>query len=182
MANSLHFLGLQNHCRWWLQPWNSKMLAPWKESYDMSFVVQSLNHVWLFVTPRTAACQASLSFTISQSLLKLMSIESMMPSNHLILCHSILLLPSIFPSIRVFSNELSFPVRWPKYWSFSFSFRPSNEYSDLTSLGLTGLIFLLPKGLSRVLSNTTAQKHWFFGTQLSLWSNSHMHTWLLEKS
>jgi len=146
-SDKLHFLGLQNHCRWWLQPWNSKMLTPWKESYDMSFVVQSLNHVWLFVTPRTAARQASLSFTISQSLLKLMSIESMMPSNHLILCHSILLLPSIFPSIRVFSNELSFPVRWPKYWSFSFSFRPSNEYSDLTSLELTSLIFLLPKGL-----------------------------------
>ena len=158
------------------------MLASWKESYDMSFIVQSLSHVRLFVTPWTAACQASLSFTISQSLLKLMSIESVMPSNHLILCHSILLLPSIFPRIRVFSNELSFPIRWPKCWSFSFSIRPSNEYSGLTSLGLTGLIFLLPKGLSRVFSNTTAQKHRFFGSQLSLWSNSHMHTRLLEKS
>ena len=92
------------------------------------YSVQSLSHVWLFVTTWTAARQASLSITNSQSLLKLMSIESVMPSNHLILCHP-LLLPSIFPSIRVFSNELVLHIRWPKYWSFSFSISPSNEHS-----------------------------------------------------
>ena len=97
------------------------------------FAVQSLTHVQLFVTPWTAALQASLSFTISWSLLKLMSIESMMPSNHLILCHPLLFLFSIFPSIRVFSSEWAFPIRWPKYWSFSFSIRPSSECSGLIS-------------------------------------------------
>ena len=91
--------------------------------------VQSLNRVWLFVTPRTAACQASLSITHSRSLLKLISIESVMGSNHLILCRPLLLLPSIFPRIRVFSNELALHIRWPKYWSFSFSISPSNEHS-----------------------------------------------------
>ena len=95
--------------------------------------VQSLIRVQLFVTPWTAACQASLSFTISRSLLKFMSIESVMPSNHLIPCHPLLLLPSIFPSIRVFSNESALHIRWPKYWSFSFSISPSNEYSELIS-------------------------------------------------
>ena len=94
-------------------------------------VVQLLSHVWLFGTSQTAACQTSLSFTISQNLLKLMSIELVMPSNHLILCRPFLLLPSIFPSIRVFSSELAFRIRWPKYWSFSIS--PSNEYSGLIS-------------------------------------------------
>ena len=93
--------------------------------------VQLLSHVWLFATPWTAACQASLPITNSQSLLKLLSIESVMPSNHLILCHP-LLPPSVFPSIRVFSNE-SVHIRWPKYWSFSFSISPSNEYSALIS-------------------------------------------------
>ena len=96
--------------------------------------VQLLSHVWLFATPWTAACQASLSITNSQSLLKLMSIESVMPSNHLILCRPLLLLPSIFPNIRVFSNELVLHIMWPKYWSFSFSLSPSNEYSGLISL------------------------------------------------
>ena len=95
--------------------------------------VQSLSCVWLFVTPRTVAHQSSLSITKSRSLLKLMSIESVTPSNHLILCHPLLLLPSIFPSIRVFSNELVLCIRWPKYWSFSFSISPSNEYSGLIS-------------------------------------------------
>ena len=91
--------------------------------------VQYLSSVQLFATPWIAAHQASLSFTISQSLLKLMSIELVMPSNHLVLCHPDLLLPSIFPSIKVFFNELALCIRWPKYWSFSFSLRPSNEYS-----------------------------------------------------
>ncbi|CAI9181177.1 unnamed protein product [Rangifer tarandus platyrhynchus] len=95
--------------------------------------VQPLSHVRLFATPWTTACQASLSITNSQSLLKLMSIESVMPSNHLILCHALLLLPSIFPSIRVFSNQSALCIRWPKYWSFSFSISSSNEYSGLIS-------------------------------------------------
>ena len=96
-------------------------------------VVQSLSHVWLFETPWTAARQASFIFTISQSLLILMSIESVMPSSHLFLCHPLLLLPSIFFCIRVFSNESGLHIRWPKYWSFSFSISPSNEYSGLIS-------------------------------------------------
>ena len=95
------------------------------------FVVQSLNRVRLFVTSWTAALQAPLSFTVSQSFLQFMSIESVMVSNHLILCHPLLLLPSIFPSIRVFSSESALHIRWPKYWSFSFSISPSNEYSGL---------------------------------------------------
>ena len=98
-----------------------------------SFVVQSLSHVWLYVTPWTAAHQASLSFTISWGLLKLMSIESVMPSNHLILCQPLLLLPSIFLSIRVFSNESALSIGWPKYWGFIFIIIPSNEYSGLIS-------------------------------------------------
>ena len=124
--------------------------------YQEVIVFQLLSHVRLFVTPSTVARQASLSFTISQSLLNLLSIESMMPSNHLILCHS-LLLPSIFPSIRVFSNDLAYCIRWPKYWNFSFSISPSNEYSVLISFRMTGLI-LHSKGLSRVFSSTTVQK------------------------
>ena len=104
--------------------------------------VQLLSHVRLFATPWTAARQASLSITNSQSLLKLMSIESVMPSNHLILCHPLLLLPSIFPSIRVFSNESAFRIRWPKYWSFSFNISPSNEYSGLISFRMDWLDLL----------------------------------------
>ena len=105
-----------------------------------SFVVQPLSRVLLFVTPWTAACQASPSFTISHSLLKLMSIMLMMPSNHLIFCHSLLLLPSIFPSVKVFSNELALHIGWPKYWNFSIS--PSNEYSGLISLRIDWFDFL----------------------------------------
>ena len=128
------------------------------------------------VTPWTAARQASVSITNSWSLLKLMSIVLVMPSDHLILCCILLLPSSIFPRIKVFSNELTIHIRWPKYWSFSFSISPSNEYSRLISFGLPGWISLQTKGLSRVFSNTTVQKHRFFGTQLSLWSNSHNHT------
>ena len=116
-----------------------------------------------------------MSITNAQSLLKLMSIESVMSSNHLILCHPLLLLPSIFPNIRVFSNESALQIRWPKYWSFSFIINPSNEYSKLISLGLTGLISLQSKGLSRVFSNNTVQKHQFFGAEPSAWSNSYIH-------
>ena len=130
--------------------------------------VQSLSHVWLFATPWTAAHQASLSITNSRSLFKLMSKESVMPSNHLILCHPLLLPPSIFLSIRVFSNESVLLIRWPKYWSFSFSIHPSMNIHDGFPLGLTGWISLQSKGLSRVCSDTTVQKHQYFSTQLSL--------------
>ena len=130
--------------------------------------VQSLSHVWLFATPWISACQASLSITNSRSLLKLMTIKSVMPSSHLILCRPLLLLPPIPPSIRVFSNESTLRMRWPKYWSFSFSIVPSKEIPELISLQ--------SKGLSRVFSNTTVQKHQFFGIQLSSQSNSHLHT------
>ena len=116
-------------------------------------VVQSLSRVRLFVTPWTEAHQPSLSFFISRSLLKLMSIEFVIPSNHLILCHHLLLLPSIFSSIKVFSNELALRIRWLNYWSFSIS--PSGEYQCCFPLGLTGLISLQSKGLSRVFSSTT---------------------------
>ena len=103
-----------------------------------------------------------------------------MPSNHLILCCS-LLLPSVFLRIRFFSNESALHIRWPKYWSFSFSISPSKNIQDWSPLGWTGWISLQRKGLSRVFSHTTVWKHQLFGSQLSLWSNSHIHTWLLEK-
>ena len=103
-----------------------------------------------------------------QSLLKLMPIKLVMPSNYLILCHPLLLLPSIFPNIRVFSNESALHIRWPKYWSFSFNISPSKEHPELISLGWTGWISLQSKGLSRVFSNSTVQKHQFFCIQLSL--------------
>ena len=143
--------------------------------------VQSLSCVLLFATPWTATRQDSLTITNSRSLLNLMSIKSVMPSNHLILCCALLFLPSTFPSIRVFSNESVLHIGWPKYWSFSFSISPSNEYSGLISSRINCLISLQSKELSRVSSNTTVQKHRFFGAQLSLWSNSHIHTLILEK-
>ena len=115
-----------------LPPWRMHIITVYQKPNQFSSV-QSLSCIHLFVTPWTAAHQASLSVTNSQSLLKLMSFESVMPSNHLILCHPIFFLPSIFPSIRVFSNELALHIRWPKYWSFSFSISPSNEYSGLIS-------------------------------------------------
>ena len=128
-----------------------------------SVISQSLSCVWLFATSWTAVHQASLSITNSQSLLKLMSIKSVMTSNHLILYHPLLFLPSNFPSIRVFSSEWVLRIRWPNYWSFSFSISRSNECSGLLSLGLIGWISLQFKGLSRVFSNTTVQKHQSFG-------------------
>ena len=143
--------------------------------------VQSLSHVQLFMTPRTAACQGSPTITNSQSSPKLMSIESVMSSNHLTLFCTLLLLPSIFPNIRVFSNESALPVRWPKYWvSASTSVLPMNT-QDWSPFRWTGLISLQSKGLSRGFSNTTVQMHQFFSAQLSLEFNSHIHTWLLEK-
>ena len=143
--------------------------------------VQSLSGIRLFATPWTAACQASLSITNSQSLLKLMSIESMMPSNNLTLCHPCLLLPSIFPSIWIFSSESVLHIRWPKYWSFRFSISPSNEYSGLISFRIDWLDLLAVQGTLKNLLHTTVQKHQFFGAQLSSQSNSHIHTQLLEK-
>ena len=165
-----------------MQPWGRWSFMPiytvavklnqlcWKPGFNCS-VTKS------HAAPWTAACRVHLSSTVFRSLLKLMSIESVMLSQwqrwqrccHLTLCHSLLLLPSIFPSIRVSSNESAFHIRWPKYWSFSIS--PTNEYSGLVS----GLISLLSKGLSRVFSSTTVWKHQFFIPQPSLWSNSHIH-------
>ena len=143
--------------------------------------VQSLSCVQIFAIPCTAACQASLPITNSRSSLKLMFIKPVMPSNHLILCHPLLLLCSIFPSIRVFANESALHIRWPKIGvSASTSVLPVNT-QDLSPLAWTGWISLQSKGLSRIFSNTTVQKHQFFGAQLSLWSNSHIHTWPLEK-
>ena len=136
-------------------------------------VVQSLSHVWLFATPWTAAHQASLSFSISWSLLKLISIELVMPSNNLILCRPLLLLPSIFPSIRVFSNEIVLHIRWPKYWSFSFSISPSNEYSGLISFRIDWLDLLAVQGTLKCLLQHLSLKAsilwWsaFFMVQLS---------------
>ena len=130
--------------------------------------VQSLSPVRLFVTLWTAARQVSLSITNSRSLPKLMFIESLMPSNHLILCHPLPLLPSIFPSIRVFSNETVLHIRWPKYWSFSFSLSPSNEHSGMISFRMDWLDLPAAHGLLRVFCNNTVQRHQFFGTQLSL--------------
>ena len=125
-------------------------------------VVQSLNHVRLFATLWTAACQSPLSSTISWCLLRFMSIESIILSNHRILCHSLLLLLTIFPQHQVFSNKLALSIEWPKYCNFSFSISPSNEYSGWFPLELTGLISLKSKGLSRVFSSITIQKHQFF--------------------
>ena len=127
-----------------------------------------ISRVQLFVTPWTAVHQASLSITNSRRLLKLMSVESVMPSNHLILCRPLLLLPSTFPGIRVFSNESALRIRWQKYWGFCFSISPSKKHSGLISFRMDWLALLAAKGLSRVFSNTTVQKHHFFYTQLSL--------------
>ena len=142
---------------------------------------QSLSCVWLFVTPWIAAHQASLSMTNSRSSLKLTSIESVMPSSHLILCRPLLLLPPIPPSIRVFSNESALRMRWPKYWSFSFSIIPSKEMQGWSPSEWNGWISLQSKRLSRVFSNTTVQKHQFFDAHPASQSNSHIHPWLLEK-
>ena len=146
-------------------------------SVQFSHSVMSMNP---HVTPWTAAHQAFLSITDSYGLSKLMSTELVMPSNHLTLCCPILL-PLIFPSIRVFSKESALRMRWPKYYSFSFSISPFNEYSRLISFRIDWLIFMQSKRLSRVFSNTIVEKHQFFGAQFSLLSSSHIHTWLLEK-
>ena len=134
--------------------------------------IQLLSLVQLFVTPWTAACQVSLSIANSGSLLKLMSVVSVMPSKHLILCCSLFLLPSHFPSIRVFAKESVLRISWPKYWSFSFSISPCNEYSGLISFRMDWLDLFAVQGTL----NSLLQKHEFFSAQLSLQSNSHIHT------
>ena len=131
------------HCL--AQPWNSTYYTSQFSSFQLLSLVQ------LFATPWTAACQASLSITNSWSLLKLMSIESVMPSNHLILCHPLLLHPSIFPSSRVFSNESVLRIRWPNYWSFSFYISLSNEYSGLISFRMDWLDLLAVQGTLKSL-------------------------------
>ena len=150
--------------------------APWQLQVD----VQSLSHVQLFGNPSTAARQASLSITNSWSLLKLMSIKLVMPPNHLVLCCPLLLLPSVFPSIRVSSDESGLCIRWPKYWSFSFSISPSNEYSGLISFRMDWLDLLAVQGnLKSLLQHHSSKASilWYS----ALWPNSHIHTWLLEK-
>ena len=132
--------------------------------------------VRLFATPWTAAHRASLSITNTQNLLKLMSIASVMPSNHLILCHSLLFLPSIFPSIRVFSKESVLHIRWPKYWSFSFSISPSNEYSGLISLRMDWSDLLAVQGTFKSLLQHHSSKESILPCSAFLWSISHIHT------
>ena len=131
-------------------------------------VVQSLSRVQLFATPWTAAPQAPLSFTMSQSLLKLMSIESVMPSSRLILCRPLLLLFSVFPSIKVFSSESALHIRWPKYWSFSFSINPSNEYSGLISFRIDCFALLTVQGTLKSLLQHKIEKHQFLHEKQNL--------------
>ena len=155
-------------------------LSDWANIITTS--VHLLRCVRLFVTPWTAALQDSLqSITNSRSLIKHMPIELVMDSVHLILCHPLLLLPSVFPSIRAFTKESVLCMRWPKYWSFSFSISPSKEYSGLILLRIDWIGLLEVQGILNSFSSTTVQKHQFFGTQLSLLSKSQIHTWLPEK-
>ena len=156
-----------------------KLMIDQAKILDMSFQfssVQPLSHVCLFVTPWIAAWQTSLSITNTQNLLKLMSIKSVMLSNHLILCHPFLLLPSIFPIIRVFTNESVLCIRWPEYWSFSFNINPSKEYLWLISFRMNWLDLLAFQGILQIFHNTTVQRKKFFSAQLSLYSNSHIHS------
>ena len=145
-------------------------------NFNIHFVVVQLLSCVLFTTPWMAAHQASLSFTISRSLLKLISIESVMLSNHLILCRPLLLLFSIFPSIRVFSNDSTLCIRWPKYWSFSFSFSPSNEYSGLISFRIDWFDLLAVQGTLKSLLQYHSSRHQFFSAQPFLFSSSHIRT------
>ena len=138
--------------------------------------VQSLSRVRLFVTPGITALQASLSITISRSSLKLMFLKSVMPSSHLILCHPLLLLPPISPSIKVFSNESTLHMRWPKYWSFSFSIIPSKQQPGLISFRMDWLDFLVVQGTLKSLLQHHSSNHQFFSAQPSSQSNSHIHT------
>ena len=158
MENGVHFFLLKGLISQSTDPQHSVQFSS----------VQSLSRVPLFVTPWTTAHQTSLSITNSWSPPKSMSIESMMPSNHLILYRPLLLLPSIFPSIRVFSNKSTLHIRWPNYWSFSFNISPSNEHPGLIPFRMDSLGLLAVQETLKSLSNTTVQKHQFFSTQLSL--------------
>ena len=142
--------------------------------------VQSLSSVWLFVTPWTTARQASLSITNSRSLPKLMSIESVMPSNHLILCHPLLLLPSIFPSIRVFSNESALLIRWPKYWSFSFSISPSNEHPGLISFRMDWLDLLAVQRTLKSLKMPVQFLNWEDPLEQGMATQSSILAWRIQ--
>ena len=158
---------------------NKYHCTPEFEAHETSWVylvvaVLSLIRVWFSVTPQTAACPASLSFTISQSLLKFMSFESAILSKNLILCHFLLFLTSIFPSISVFSNESAFHIKWPEYLQLQLQHQVFQWISKVPFL-LTVLIALESKGRSRVFSSTTVWKHHFFGPHASLWSSSHMY-------
>ena len=143
----------------------------WHLGRSMVSSIQSLSPVLLFATPWTAACQASLSITNSQSLPKLMSIESVMPSNQLILCHPLLLPHSIFPNIRVFSNELALYIRWPKYWCFSFNISPSNEHPGLISFRMGWLDLLAVQGTLKSLLQHHSSKTSIFTSILDYWKN-----------
>ena len=142
----------------------------------MTHLLSSVQSCPTLCDPMNPACQASLSITNSRSLLRFTSIESVMPSSHLILCHPLFLLPPVPPSIRVFSNESTHLMRWPKYWNFSFSIIPSKEIPGLISFRMDWLDLLAVQGTLKSLSNTTVQKHQFFGTQSSSQSKSHIHT------
>ena len=144
-------------------------------SHKTFVVVQSLSHVSLLATPRTATGQASLSITNTRSLLKLMTIESVMPSNHLILCRPLLFLPSIFPSIRVFSNESALHIRWSKYWSFSFSMSPSNEYSGLISFRMDWFDLLAVQGTLKSLHQHHSSKASILRSDFFIVQLSHPH-------
>ena len=139
----------------------------WFSTLLSLLLLLSPSHVWFVATPWVAALQVSLFITIYQTLSKFMAIKSVMPFNHIILCHLLLLIPSVFLSISVFSKESGVLTRWPKYWSFSYSISPSKEYSVLTSIKIDWFDLLETKGFSRVLSSTTVQKHQFFGAQPS---------------
>ena len=170
VTNYHRLSGLKQH--------NCILLQFWSSEVQNEPCSVAMSWVQVFATPWTAAHQAYLSFTVPQSLFKLMSIEQEMPSNHLILCHPLLLLPLILPSIRVFSSESAFRIRWPKYWSFSI--RPSNEYSGLVSFRTDWFDLLAIQG---TLENLL-QYHNSKATNLKpfLWLNFHIHTRLLEKS
>ena len=173
LASSLCSM-MQKHSDFW------SFICIFPSSLTSLYSVQSLSYVWLFATPWTVGCQASLSITNSWSLLKLMSIESGMPSNHLILCRPLLFPPSIFPSIRVFTNESvlrsgSQSIGVPASASIFLM-----NIQDWFSFRIDSFYLLLSKGLLRVFSSTTVKKHQFFSAQLSFWTDSHICTWLLE--
>ena len=159
--------------------WASFLVA--RGSWPIFVVVQWLSCVRLFATPWTAVCQASLPFTISQSSLRFMPIRPVMLSTHLIFCHPFLLLPSVFPTIRVFSNELAFQNMWPKYWNFSFSISPSNEYSGLISFRIDWFDFLAIQGTLKSLLQHHSSKASVLQPSDFFVVKSHIHTRLLEK-